>query len=76
MTISELEALLLESKLIRTYKPKYNVIHRDDKRPLYIKITNENYPKILTARKLDRDPKTGVGNIAFFGPFPIGSLPS
>jgi len=64
--VSEIEALLLEAKLIRKYKPQYNVIHRDDKRPLYIKITNEKYPRILTARKIEEKK----ANIAFFGPFP------
>jgi excinuclease ABC subunit C len=63
---SELEALLLESKLIKLYKPKYNSISKDDKNPLYIKITKDSYPKVLTARKIEEKEN----NIAFFGPFP------
>lgn len=62
---SELEALLLEAKLINKYKPKYNVISKDDKHPLYIKITNDEYPRILTARKTQLEK-----NAVFFGPFP------
>jgi len=63
---SELEALLLEAKLIRMYMPKYNVISKDDKHPLYIQITKEKYPRIVTARKIAESQK----NIAFYGPFP------
>ncbi len=66
---SEIESLLLEARLIRKYKPKYNSLHRDDKRPLYIKITKEKYPRILTARKIEKEDD----NIAFYGPFPSSS---
>lgn len=62
---SELEALLLEAKLISKYLPFYNITHRDDKNPLYIKITKEKYPKVLTARKFEREDT----NLSFFGPF-------
>lgn len=60
---SEFEALLLEAKLIHTHKPKYNVIWKDDKHYIYIKVTRENFPKVLFARKID-----AAGD--FFGPFP------
>lgn len=63
---SELEALLLEAKLIRSYMPHYNIISKDDKHPLYIRITKEVYPRIVTARKIAENEK----NIAFYGPFP------
>jgi excinuclease ABC subunit C len=63
---SELEALLLEAKLIRSYMPKYNVAAKDDKHPLYIQITAELYPRVITARKIAEREK----NIAFYGPFP------
>lgn len=56
---SELESLLLESNLIHTFKPKFNIISKDDKHALYIKITKDKYPQVLTSRK-DGD----------FGPFP------
>jgi excinuclease ABC subunit C len=48
---SELEALLLEAKLIRSYMPHYNVISKDDKHPLYITITKDKFPRIITTRK-------------------------
>lgn len=61
---SELEALLLEARLIKKLQPKYNSIARDDKHPLYIKITSQEYPKVLTVR-LEDDQKS-----CYFGPFP------
>lgn len=63
---SELEALLLEARLIRKYMPKYNIAAKDDKHPLYIQITKEQFPRITTARKIAQNQK----NLAFFGPFP------
>ena len=42
---SEIEALLLEGKLIRKFKPKYNIAAKDDKSPYYIHITTGKYPK-------------------------------
>lgn len=66
VVISELEALLLEAKLIRKYKPKYNSTLRDDKSPLYIRTTNDFYPRILTARRIE----TGVQTKSWYGPFP------
>jgi len=65
---TELESLLLEAKLINGYKPKYNLVAKDDKSPLYIKITKDEFPRVLTARKTD----LGVDGKVFFGPFPSG----
>jgi excinuclease ABC subunit C len=62
---SELEALLLEAKLVNKIKPKYNSQLKDDKRPLFILITREKYPRVLTARKKDLNDKS-----SYFGPFP------
>lgn len=42
---SEIEALLLESTLIKKFKPKYNIAAKDDKSPYYIHITKDKYPK-------------------------------
>lgn len=64
---SEFEALLLEARLIRDKQPKYNVVWRDDKQYIYIKITREKFPKIFFARKADQ---TG----AYFGPFPSSAI--
>lgn len=63
---SELESLLLESYLIRNELPRFNSASRDDKHPLYIRITKEEFPRILTARKTDLVSSKDT----FFGPFP------
>lgn len=64
---SELEALLLEARLIRSYMPKYNIISKDDKHPLYIQITKEKYPRVITVRKIDLESEPSLAN---YGPFP------
>ncbi len=64
---SELEALLLEARLIRSYMPKYNIEAKDDKHPLYIQITKEEFPRVITVRK-SATKKGSV--IATYGPFP------
>lgn len=64
---SELEALLLEAKLIKNFMPKYNIISKDDKHPLYIVITKEQFPRILSARKLIAEDQKLM---ASYGPFP------
>ncbi len=62
-TQSEIEALLLEANLIKKYKPPYNVLLRDDKSYVYVKIaTEELYPSVYATRKLE---KAGV----YYGPF-------
>ena len=62
---SEFKALLAEAKLINQSRPKYNVIWKDDKSNLYIKISiNEDLPKIYPAR-LENDMQS-----LHFGPFP------
>jgi excinuclease ABC subunit C len=61
-TRSEFEALLLEAKLIRELQPKYNILAKDDKSPLYLAITmQDELPRVLFVRK----PKEGT----YFGPF-------
>ncbi len=63
----ESESLLLEARLIKQYAPKYNVLLRDDKRYLLIKINpREKYPKIRLARIRKNDGQL------YFGPFPRG----
>lgn len=64
-TVTEFDALLLEANCIRKYQPKYNIIAKDDKSPIYIEITRkEPLPRILLVRK---PPKTTNSFIA--GPF-------
>jgi excinuclease ABC subunit C len=61
---SEPEALLLEGKLIKEYKPRYNALFKDDKRFLLVKLnSNEEYPRFKFAR-LKKDDSA-----RYFGPF-------
>jgi len=65
---SELEALLVEAELINRYQPQYNVLLKDDKSPLYLVITAEQYPRVLRLRKRDLLKRHVKGKT--FGPFP------
>lgn len=65
---SEDEALILESQLIKAYAPHYNILMRDDKRYLLLKVDlNEKFPTLNLARLRKPD------NARYFGPFPHGS---
>ena len=61
---NEVEALVLESNLIKKNRPKYNIVLRDDKQYPYIKICNEKYPRIKKVRQVSKDGSK------YFGPFP------
>ena len=56
ITDSELEALILESHLIKKHKPKYNVLLKDDKKYPYFLITDEEFPRITVVRKKNMNP--------------------
>ena len=61
---TEMEALLLECNLIKKYMPRYNILLKDDKSYPYIEITTtEEYPRVLSTRRMRRD-----GN-RYFGPY-------
>ena len=60
---NEPEAILLEGKLIKEYKPKYNVSFRDDKRFLLVKLTRDPFPRFALAR-IQKDD-----GCRYFGPF-------
>lgn len=62
---SELEALILEANLIKKYLPQFNIKLMDDKDYLYIAVTRDEFPKVITARKKDL---TGIKK--YWGPFP------
>lgn len=47
---SEIESLLLEASLIKKHKPKYNILLKDDKQALYIKITKDTFPRVILSR--------------------------
>ena len=74
-TDSVLEALILETNLIRTHKPKYNTISKDDKSFNHLVITNETWPRVLVVRGKDLALQFTKGEIKYeFGPFPSGTL--
>ena len=60
---SEMEALILECNLIKKHRPKYNILLRDDKTYPYIKITNEEWPRIVKTRNVRKDGGS------YFGPY-------
>jgi excinuclease ABC subunit C len=62
---SELEALILEANLIKKFLPPFNVRLTDDKDYLYIVLTKEDFPRVLTARK-----NTLKQFQKYWGPFP------
>jgi excinuclease ABC subunit C len=62
-TDSELEALILESNLVREKKPRYNIELRDDKSFPFLRVTREPFPRIFLTRKPVRDSSL------YFGPF-------
>ena len=61
LTDNELEALLLESNLIKKHKPKYNIDLKDDKSYPYIRITKELFPRVFITRKIVRDGSKYLG---------------
>src|SRR6201996_6486601 len=62
------EALALENNLIKQYKPRFNVLLRDDKTFPYVKLTNEKFPRVYVTRRLLKDGAT------YFGPYFPGNL--
>jgi excinuclease ABC subunit C len=65
---NEKEALALENNLIKQWKPRYNILLRDDKTYPYIKLTAERYPRVYVTRRLKKDGST------YFGPYFPGNL--
>ncbi|MDA8337015.1 MAG: excinuclease ABC subunit UvrC [Peptococcaceae bacterium] len=64
VTDSEVEALVLESNLIKEHRPRYNVTLKDDKSYPYLKVTvGEEYPRVFLTRRLARDGSR------YFGPY-------
>ena len=70
VTGNELEAFVLEANLIKQYKPRFNVVLRDDKNYPYLKLTiNEEWPRLEVTRRIRKD------GALYFGPYvPAGSM--
>ena len=71
LTDNESEAFLLESNMIKQYRPIFNIELKDQQRYTYLRITNEKYPRLLVARRTRSGKFLGDGKI--FGPFTSGS---
>ena len=63
LTDSEFEALVLECSLIKQYQPKYNILLKDDKGYSYIRVSDEEYPKISEEKQIKKD------GAKYFGPY-------
>lgn len=69
VTDNEVEALVLESNLIKQHRPRYNVLLKDDKQYPHLKLTiNEPFPRVMITRRIQRD-----GSL-YFGPYLPASL--
>src|SRR5579864_156086 len=60
---NEKEALALENNLIKQYKPRFNILLRDDKTYPYVKLTSEKYPRVYVTRRLRKD------GAVYYGPY-------
>ncbi len=68
ITDSEMEALILECNLIKKYRPKYNILLKDDKHYPFIKVTlSEDFPRVISTRKVTKDGSK------YFGPYVDGN---
>lgn len=69
VTATEVEALILESNMIKAYQPRYNIDLRDDKSYPYLKVTTEQFPRLCIVR--EKKDKTS----RYYGPYTeVGSL--
>ena len=66
VTASEVEALILECNLIKKYRPRYNISLKDDKSYPYLRVTAEDFPRIILTRRVIHDGSR------YFGPYTIG----
>lgn len=71
LTDNESEAFLLESNMIKQYRPMFNIELKDQQRYTYLRITDEQYPRLLVARRTRSGKFLGDGKV--FGPFTSGS---
>ena len=71
LTDNESEAYLLESNMIKRYRPIYNIELKDQQRYTYLRLTDEKFPRLLVARRIRTGKFLGGGKV--FGPFTSGS---
>lgn len=71
LTDNENEAFVLESNMIKKYRPRFNIELKDQQRYTYLRITDEKYPRLLVARRTRNGKFLGKGKI--YGPFTQGS---
>ncbi|MEP7365774.1 MAG: GIY-YIG nuclease family protein, partial [Acidobacteriota bacterium] len=64
---NEKEALALENNLIKQYKPRFNILLRDDKTYPYIRLTSEKFPRVYVTRRLRKGEQ-------YYGPYFPGNL--
>lgn len=65
---SDIEALIRESELIKTNRPKYNIVFRDDKNYFYVEITGDQFPRLFITHQ-----PTHIKHSVFVGPFTDGA---
>ncbi len=65
---SELDALLLENNLIKSYRPRYNILLKDDKTYPWIVVKNEDFPRVFSTRRKVKDGSR------YYGPYPNGRV--
>ncbi|MEM3173005.1 MAG: GIY-YIG nuclease family protein, partial [Candidatus Nitrosotenuis sp.] len=71
LTDNEAEAFLLESNMIKQYRPVFNIELKDQQRYTYLRLTDEEYPRLVVARRTRTGKFIGDGKI--YGPFTTGS---
>lgn len=71
-TGSEIGALILETNLIKKYRPKFNVVWKDDKKYFYVGITKEDLPRVFLTHQPQGKNKLPIVNVQFIGPFTEG----
>jgi excinuclease ABC subunit C len=71
LTDNEEEAFLLESNMIKRYRPPYNIELKDQQRYTYLRMTDEKFPRLLVARRTRTGEFLGGGKV--YGPFTHGS---
>lgn len=71
-TNSEIEALILEANLIKKYRPKYNVVWRDDKNYFFVGVTKEDFPRVFWTHQTKLRTSNLERRTKFVGPFVDG----